>query len=104
MFFASNIRRQDRYQATSGCSARKNLAIGPEQNRLCRIGDSANAGETAAGGKQRSLRAPTSKIAGTDVKKPDGKGKAEAANAGEDGRAAAKSRRQAAPMRRSDRS
>jgi membrane-bound lytic murein transglycosylase A len=44
--------------------------------------DSANAGETVAGGKQKPSPAPTSKIAATEVKKPDGKGKAQAANAG----------------------
>ncbi len=66
--------------------------------------DSASARETAAGGKQKSSLAPTSKTPAIEVKKQDAKGKAQAAKPGEDGRVAAKSGRQAAPPRKSDRS
>ncbi len=66
--------------------------------------DSASARETAAGGKQKSSLAPTSKTPAIEVKKQDAKGKAQAAKPGEDGRVAAKSGRQAAPTRKSDRS
>jgi membrane-bound lytic murein transglycosylase A len=62
----------------------------------------ANAGEIAAGGKQKPSLASKSKTPAIEVKKQDAKGKAQAA--GEDERAAAKSGRQAAPTRKSDRS
>jgi membrane-bound lytic murein transglycosylase A len=58
----------------------------------------ANAGEIAAGGKRKPSLASKSKTPAIE----DAKGKAQAA--GEDGRAAAKSGRQAAPTRKSDRS
>jgi len=87
--------------------------------------DSVPAGGTAAGGKQNSSSAPTSKIAGSEAKKSKREGKADSGNvgasavggkqkpalvakqetkgkgtsAGEDGRAAAKSSRQATGRR-----
>jgi membrane-bound lytic murein transglycosylase A len=65
--------------------------------------ETTKAGRSADGDKQKPSPAGKSKTVGTEGKKLDGKGKAKAADADEDGKAA-KSSRQAAPARKSDRS
>ena len=57
--------------------------------------EAAKAGESAAGGKQKPSLVTKSKPPAIEVKKQDAKAKGKAASAGEDGRAAAKSSRQA---------
>src|SRR5947208_16353296 len=57
--------------------------------------EAAKAGEIAAGGKQKPSLVTKSKPPAIEVKKQDAKGKGKAASTGEDGRAAAKSSRQA---------
>lgn len=59
-------------------SSKSNAAEGRKQNGKRKM-DSARADETAAGGKQNSSPAPTSKIARSEVKKSKREGKAEAA-------------------------
>jgi peptidoglycan lytic transglycosylase A len=57
--------------------------------------------DMVAAGRQMPLPAPKPKIPRAEVRKPDGKGKADSANAGEARRAAAKPDRQAASTRKS---
>jgi membrane-bound lytic murein transglycosylase A len=63
----------------------------------------AKAGRSADNDKQKPSPTAKSKTPAVEVKKPDGKGKAKAADADSDGKAA-KSSRQVAPARKSDRS
>jgi membrane-bound lytic murein transglycosylase A len=63
----------------------------------------AKAGRSADNDKQKPSPTAKSKTPAVELKKPDGKGKAKAADADTDGKAA-KSPRQAAPVRKSDRS
>ncbi len=65
--------------------------------------ESASSGATTAG-RHMPSPVPKTKISETEARKQDGKGKAESTKAGEDRRAAAKSGRQAASTRRSERS